>query len=111
MHKSFASGQPESIEKVTTIADSLGAPFAAEYSFELCRQNVDELVMISDEEIRETMGMLFRDLKLAVEPACAASTAALCGPLDGRFAGNKVVLVLCGSNIDWDTYASQARIS
>ncbi len=111
MHKSFASGQPESIEKVTTIADSLGAPFAAEYSFELCRQNVDELVMISDEEIRETMGMLFRDLKLAVEPACAASTAALCGPLDGRFAGKKVVLVLCGSNIDWDTYASQARIS
>jgi threonine dehydratase len=110
MHRSFASGKPEAIEKVTTIADSLGAPFAAPYSFELCRQYVDELVLISDHEIRAAMGMLFRDQKIAVEPACAASTAALFGPLRGRFEGKKVVLVLCGSNIDWDTYASQALL-
>ena len=110
MHRSFASGEPEAIEKVNTIADSLGAPFAAPYSFQLCRRNVDELVMVSDDEIKETMGLLFREMKIAVEPACAASTAALCGPLNGRFAGKKVVLVLCGSNIDWKTYASQARL-
>lgn len=110
MHRSFASGEPEAIENVNTIADSLGAPFAAPYSFQLCRQNVDELVMVSDDEIKETMGLLFREMKIAVEPACAASTAALCGPLNGRFAGKKVVLVLCGSNIDWKTYASQARL-
>ena len=110
MHRSFASGQPEAIENVTTIADSLGAPFAASYSFELCKQNVDELVMVSDDEIKEAMGVLFRDLKIAVEPACAASTAALCGPLNGRYAGKKVVLVLCGSNIDWETYTSQAQL-
>ncbi len=111
MHRSFASGQPEAIEKVTTIADSLGAPFAAPYSFELCRQNVDELVLVSDDEIKAAMGMLFRDQKIAVEPACAASTAALFGPLKDRFDGKKVVLVLCGSNIDWDTYASQACLA
>jgi len=110
MHRSFASGQPEAIEKVTTIADSLGAPFAAPYSFELCRQYVDELVMVSDDEIKDAMGVLFRDLKIAVEPACAASTAALCGPLNDRLAGKKVVLLLCGSNIDWKTYESQARL-
>lgn len=110
MHRSFASGQPEAIEKVTTIADSLGAPFAAPYSFELCRQNVDELVMVNDDEIKESMGMLFRDLKIAVEPACAASTAALCGPLNGRFTGKKVVLLLCGSNIDWKTFETQAHL-
>jgi len=110
MHRSFASGQPEAIEKVTTIADSLGAPFAASFSFELCRQNVDELVMVSDDEIKAAMGMLFRDLKIAIEPACAASTAALCGPLKGRFAGQKVVLLFCGSNIDWQTYESQAQL-
>ena len=110
MHRSFASGQPEAIEKVTTIADSLGAPFAAPYSFELCRQYVDELVMVSDDEIKDAMGVLFRDLKIAVEPACAASTAALCGPLKDRLAGKKVVLLLCGSNIDWKTYESQARL-
>jgi threonine dehydratase len=110
MHRSFASGKPEAIEKVTTIADSLGAPFAASYSFELCRQNVDELVLVSDDEIKAAMGMLFREQKIAVEPACAASTAALFGPLKDRFTGKKVILILCGSNIDWNTYESQAQL-
>lgn len=110
MHRSFASGRPEGIEKVTTIADSLGAPFAAPYSFGLCRQNVDELVMIDDDQLRAAMGLLYREQKIAIEPACAASTAALVGPLKGRFAGKKIVIVLCGSNIDWDTYASQAQL-
>ena len=80
------------------------------YSFELCRKNVDELVMVSDDEIKAAMGILFTDLKVAVEPACAASTAALSGPLKDRVAGEKVVLVLCGSNIDWETYETQARL-
>jgi threonine dehydratase len=110
MHRSFASGKPESIEKVLTIADSLGAPFAMPYSFQVCRQNVDELVMIDDEQIRDAMRLLFTDMKIAVEPACAATTAALAGPLHGRFDGKKVVLVLCGSNIDWQTYATHARL-
>lgn len=110
MHLSFASGQPEAIGTVRTIADSLGAPFAAPYSFALCRQYVDELVTVSDDEIRDAMGMLFRHQKIAVEPACAATTAALFGPLRRRFGGGKVALVFCGSNIDWATYATQARL-
>jgi len=111
MHRSFASGKPESIEEVLTIADSLGAPFAMPHSFNVCRQNVDELVMIDDDQIRDAMRMLFTDMKIAVEPACAATTAALFGPLRGRYAGKKVVLVLCGSNIDWETYATHARLT
>lgn len=110
MHRSFANGHPEALQNVSTIADSLGAPFAASYSFELCRQNVDELVMVSDDELRVAMGTLFRDLKIAVEPACAATTAALYGPLKGHLDGKKVVLVLCGSNIDWNTYESLAQL-
>jgi threonine dehydratase len=47
-------------------------------------------------------------MKFAVEPACAATTAALLGPLRDRLAGRKVVLVMCGSNIDWPTFATQA---
>jgi len=110
MRRSFASGKPEALEKVDTIADSLGAPFAASYSFELCRDNVDELVTISDEQLRETMALMFRQLKIAVEPACAASSAALIGPLRERLAGKTVVLVFCGSNIDWDSYAMHAHL-
>lgn len=111
MHRSFASGHAESIERVSTIADSLGAPFAKPYSFELCRQNVDELVMISDDEMREAMGLLFQGMKIAVEPACAATTAAITGPLRDRFYGKKVVLIFCGSNIDWMTYQTHANLS
>ncbi len=110
MSRSFASGKPESIEKVATIADSLGAPFALPISYELCKENVDELVLVSDDELKETMGLLFRELKIAVEPACAASTAALLGPLSGRFSGKKVVTVMCGSNIDWQTFAQHANL-
>ena len=110
MHRSFASGMPESLDKVRTVADSLGAPFAMDYSYSLCRQYVDELVMVSDLEIRRAMGTLFREMRIAVEPACAASTAALAGPLRGRFSGRKVVLLFCGSNIDWDTFARDALL-
>lgn len=111
MHRSFASGKPESIEKVATIADSLGAPFALPISYQLCKENVDELVLVSDDELKDTMGLLFRELKIAVEPACVASTAALIGPLSGRFAGKKVVTVMCGSNIDWQTFARHANLA
>ncbi len=108
MHRSFASGQPESIDEVRTIADSLGAPFAAPYSFGLCQQHVDRLTLVDDHQLRRAMGFLFREMKVAVEPACAASTAALLGPLRGELQGKRVVLVFCGSNIDWETFAEQA---
>jgi threonine dehydratase len=108
MHRSFAAGEPRSIEKVRTIADSLGAPFATPYSFGLCQQYVDRLVMINDVQIRKAMGLLFKSMKIAVEPACAASTAALFGPLRDSLRGKSVVLVMCGSNIDWSTFSAQA---
>jgi len=107
MHRSFAAGKPQSIDQVGTIADSLGAPFALPYSFELCKANVDRLVLVSDRELRSTMGLLFERMKFAVEPACAASTAAFLGPLRESMQGKTVVLVFCGSNIDWKTFAEQ----
>ncbi len=72
MHRSFASGKPEAIEKVRTIATTLGAPRAEPYSFALCRQFVDGLVRITDDEIRAAMALMFRSAKLAVEPSGAA---------------------------------------
>jgi threonine dehydratase len=107
MHRSFAAGEPCSIDQVGTIADSLGAPFALPYSFELCKANVDRLALVDDLQLRSAMGLLFESMKVAVEPACAASTAALFGPLRESLRGKSVVLVFCGSNIDWKTYAEQ----
>jgi threonine dehydratase len=108
MHRSFAANEPRSIETVATIADSLGAPFAMPYTFKLCKQNVDRLVLVDDMQLRRAMGLLFQTMKIAVEPACAASTAALFGPLRKQFRGKTIVLIFCGSNIDWVTFAAQA---
>lgn len=100
MSRSLASGTPEKIDRVRTIADSLGAPHAAPYSFALCQRYVDEVVLVDDDAICRAMALLFSDMKLACEPAGAAATAALCGPLRSRLAGRRVGVLVCGSNID-----------
>jgi len=104
MHRSFAAGEPRAIDKVRTIADSLGAPHAEPYSFRLCQRFVDELVLIDDGAICRAMRLLFTEMKLVVEPAGAAATAALCGPLRERLRGKRVGVIVCGSNIDADTF-------
>ena len=104
MRRSLSSGTPQAIDEVKTIADSLGVPYAAPYSFELCRSHMDDLVMINDEQMCEAMGLLFRDAKLAVEPAGAAATAALVGPLRERLRGKRVGVIVCGTNIDSVSY-------
>lgn len=105
MHRSFAAGSPQRIDRVATIADSLGAPMALPYSFELCRRYVDELVMVDDDAICRAMALLFADGKLAVEPAGAATTAAMLA-LRERLAGQRIGLVVCGANVDPDTFAA-----
>ena len=104
MHRSFAAGSPQRIDKVATIADSLGAPMAMPMSFALCRRFVDELVMVDDEALCRAMWLLFADAKLAVEPAGAATTAAML-QLRERLAGQRIGIVVCGANVDHATFA------
>lgn len=106
MFRSFQAGEPVKLEKVDTVADSLGAPYALPYSFGLCRRFVDEVVRVSDDEMCRGMHDLFVDMKLAVEPAPAAAVAALFGPLKARLDGRRVGLVMCGSNIDAARHAA-----
>lgn len=107
MSRSLAAGAPMGIEKVSTIADSLGAPYALPLGFELCRRHVTEVVTVSDGALRDAMRLTMLDAKLAVEPAGAAALAALVGPLRDRLEGKHVALIVCGANIDVATYASQ----
>jgi threonine dehydratase len=110
MARSFAAGSPQAIERVRTIADSLGAPFALPYSYALCREFVDDLVLVDDAAMCRAMGLLYSDMKLAVEPAGAAATAALCGTLRRRLAGKRVGVIVCGANIDLATFSQQAIV-
>ena len=106
MTESLAQGAPVDTVAVDTIADSLGAPLHMPVSFALVQRFVDDVVLVDDDALVDAMGLMFRDVKLAVEPAGAAAAAALMGPLKDRLAGKRVGLVVCGSNIDIGTYAS-----
>ncbi len=104
MADSIAMGTPMDKVQVNTIADSLGAPMHLPLTYSLVEHYVDELVQVSDDELRASMRFIFDELKMAVEPACAAAMAALRGPLKGRYNGGKVGLIACGSNIDRVSY-------
>jgi threonine dehydratase len=105
MYRSFQSGRPEKLERVDTVADSLGAPYTMDYSYGVCRRFVDEMVRVTDDDICRAMLHLFRDAKLVAEPAAAVATAALLGPLRDKLAGKRVALIVCGSNIDPESFA------
>jgi threonine dehydratase len=107
MRRSFAAGKPVTNERVATIADSLAPPYSLPYSFDLCCRSVADIVLVSDDELRAGMNLLFREARLAVEPAAAAATAALMGPLAERLRGRHVGVLVCGANIDVEGFAAQ----
>jgi threonine dehydratase len=109
LSRSFRSGTPEAIDVVRTIADSLGAPRCEPYSFELNRRFLDGVVLVTDEQIREAMRVLFESAKLVSEPAGAAALAALMNPLRERLDHMSVAVVVCGANIDPQTFAGLIR--
>lgn len=99
MYQSFQSGKPEAIDKVDTIADSLGSPTALPYSYALARANVTDIIRVTDDDLRQTMRLMNETLKLMVEPACAASLTGALGPLKSHLAGKNIGLIACGANI------------
>ena len=105
LNLSLKRGEPVRLDAVRTLADSLGAPFALPYSFDLCQRYVDQAVLLSDDEICAGMALFQEELNLAVEPAAGAVLAAALGPLRDKLAGMRVGLVVCGANIDTESYA------
>jgi threonine dehydratase len=65
-------------------------------------------VLVDDDALRRAQALAFREMKLALEPAGAAATAALTGPLKSRLEGQRVGVLVCGTNIDVETFAAQA---
>ena len=105
MFQSLSSNKPVDASRVDSIADSLRAPNAREYSFELASRHMDDLGRVGDDEIRGAMRLILQELKMMVEPACATATAAALGPLRERLEGKHVGVLLCGSNIDLATFS------
>ena len=104
MYQSFQKSRPITLEKIDTIADSLAPPMAEPYTYSICRRYVDEIVLVDDDQLKSAMRHLFHELKLAVEPAGAATTAGLLESLKDKVKNKKVGIIVCGSNIEPDNF-------
>ena len=104
MKLSLEQGSPAKMSRFDTIADGLAAPFAGARNFEIVRTHVDEMVLVSDAEIRNAMRLLLSRCKVLAEPAGAAATAAV---LEGRVRGRgPVVAIVSGGNVSPELLAS-----
>lgn len=99
MKTSLESGEIQTLGRVNTIADGIAVKKPGELTYELCRQYVDEIVTVSDDEISAAILRLMEQHKLVTEGAGAVSVAAaMFGKVDVK--GKKVVCLLSGGNID-----------
>ena len=94
----LAAGEPVRIEP-GSIADGLNAPFTGEGTLARVRAGVDEIVLVSEDEIADGFRFLYERAKLACEPAGAAAVAAvLAGKVDLQ-GGGRTVCVVSGGNV------------
>lgn len=101
MSRSLEAGGPVSLPGPSvTIADGLGAPFAGEHTFAHVKEFVDEVVRVSEADIGRAMLLLMERAKLWVEPAGAASYAALLSGACQLPTGTPTVCVLSGGNVN-----------
>jgi len=94
------AGTPVDVEVGGVAADSLGAKRIGEISWHVTQQHVQAALLLDDGAIRQAQQWLWRELRLAVEPAAALGLAALQSGAYVPRADERVGLVLCGANVD-----------
>jgi threonine dehydratase len=100
MTQSLRRGEPVHLDRVHTVADGLAAPFAGQHTLAHVQAYVDDMVIVSDEEIVEAMGLILERCKVVAEPAAASTLAALLSDQVSLPQGSTVVCVLSGGNVD-----------
>jgi threonine dehydratase len=105
MYHSLAAGKPVNVEEVSTIADALQGGIGLDnvYSFDLCREFVDEVMLISDTQIMAAMTYAYRNEHLVLEGSGASGIGLLLDERASAF-GDNIVTICSGDNIDPDTF-------
>ena len=99
MHQSFKEGKIATLDNCHTIADGISVKSPGEISYGICKEHLDGILLVDDEEISSGVLAIMENLKLVAEGAGAvAVTAALYQTID--LTGKKVVALLSGGNID-----------
>jgi threonine dehydratase len=102
MTPALAAGKPVPVKRPSTLADGLTPPFVGGIAVEVAQQALDDLVLVTEEEIMEAMRELLVRAKLFVEGSGAAATAALLGGKVTVRDGERVVSIISGGNADPD---------
>lgn len=105
MRLSLDAGSPQTLAPVT-VADGLAAPMVGAMTLDLTRRYVDDVLLVSDEEIVAAMRELLAVAKVLTEPAGAAATAALLSGKAQPDRGTHVVSVISGANVDLERLKS-----
>ena len=105
MHASVAAGHPVEVDEVASLADSLGGGIGMDnrLSFPLCRDNLDDIVLVTEEEVRDAMQVLFFEDRIVAEGACVVGIAAtLAGKLPSP--QGPVGTIITGRNLDMQMF-------
>ncbi len=100
LFKARAAGRPVDVAVSGIAADSLGAKRIGNLAWEATQAQVRDALLLNDESIRAAQLWLWKELKLAVEPAAALPLAALHSGAYVPRADEKVCLIICGANLD-----------
>ncbi len=100
LHAARTAGTPVDVTVSGVAADALGAKRFGEIAWSICQRHVVASHLVDDEAIGAAQRQLWRELRLAVEPAAALGLAALRSGIVQPARHERVALVLCGANFD-----------
>ena len=104
MFESMRSGKMIEMETLPTLADTCaGSVDLDSITLELCQHYVEEILLLTESEIEQTIRLLFEQHRLVVEGSAALAVGGLLKRKD-QFKGKKVVAVVCGRNIDLEVF-------
>jgi threonine dehydratase len=100
LYRARAAGEPEDVAVSGIAADALGARRIGAIAWDIAARHVADALLLPDEAIRAAQLALWKEFKIAVEPAAALGLAALQTRAYVPRKGETVALVVCGANLD-----------
>lgn len=104
MYESMRANEMVQMETFPTLADTCaGGVDLDSITLPLCRRYVEEILLLTEREIEESIRLLFEQHRLVVEGSGALGVGGLLKHKE-RFKGKKVVAVVCGRNINLEVF-------
>ncbi|MBN3182376.1 threo-3-hydroxy-L-aspartate ammonia-lyase [Pectobacterium brasiliense] len=103
--QSFRSGNIVHIDTPNTIADGAQTQHLGNYTFPLIRQNVDDILTVTDNDLVDTMRFYAERMKIVVEPTGCLSFAAARN-LRESLRGKRIGIIISGGNVDISRYGA-----